>query len=97
MAFVHPSSAALKLQEQLTEMIFKNVQSLVAHDMDSRQVAREKDIIRNSLRGKSFEQMEAERLRTNSNLKAAHKEKQTISSATKSPFMRKGSAEKISD
>lgn len=60
----------IKLQQQLTEMIFKNVQSLADQAMDSREVAREKEIIRKSLKGKSFEQMEAAKERQNSQLRA---------------------------
>ena len=63
-AFYHSGTRFEKelLREHYADMIFKNVQSLLDLPMDSRQMAVERSLMRKSLRGLSFEQMQAKSL-----------------------------------
>ena len=61
MAFVNSGTAEKALlREQLADMIFKNVHSIANLEFDSREIAREKELIRKSLKNKSIQEMARE-------------------------------------
>ena len=62
-AFYHSGTQYEKeiLWEHFADMIFKNMQSLVDVPMDSMQTAKERSLMRQSLRGLSFEEMQAKK------------------------------------